>query len=45
VLELPLAPRCEAPCRSEAPATAPAADADTDREPDPRWAALSELEL
>jgi uncharacterized protein len=45
VLELPLAPRCEEPCRSVAPATRTTADADTDREPDPRWAALSELEL
>lgn len=40
LLELPLAPHCEPPC---APAFTPA---DDDDEPtDPRWAALSELEL
>jgi uncharacterized protein len=38
LLELPLAPRCEAPCGTEL------AGADGE-EPDPRWAALSELEL
>ncbi len=38
LLELPLAPHCAEPCE---PDVAP----DTDDAPDPRWAALSELEL
>lgn len=40
LLELPLAPHCETPCE-------PAGGADAEAEPpsDPRWAALSELEL
>jgi uncharacterized protein len=38
LLELPLAPRCETPC-------APDVEIDTEAAPDPRWAALSELEL
>jgi DUF177 domain-containing protein len=39
LLELPLAPHCEEPCE-------PAATVDDGDEPvDPRWAALSELEL
>ena len=39
LLELPLSPRCDEPCADLAPG------ADDDAEPDPRWAALSELEL
>ncbi|MBM3672773.1 MAG: DUF177 domain-containing protein [Actinobacteria bacterium] len=39
LLELPLAPHCEPPCE---PAFSPPADDDVT---DPRWAALSELEL
>jgi uncharacterized protein len=38
LLELPLAPRCEIPC-------APDVVLDTETPPDPRWSALSELEL
>jgi len=38
LLELPLAPRCERPC-------APDVVVDTEAPPDPRWSALSELEL
>lgn len=38
LLELPLAPRCDVPC-------APDVVVDTEALPDPRWAALSELEL
>jgi uncharacterized protein len=38
LLELPLAPHCAEPCEPELPT-------DTDDTPDPRWAALSELEL
>jgi DUF177 domain-containing protein len=45
VLELPLAPHCEEPCRADAAGDAGDHDPDRDREPDPRWAALSELEL
>jgi uncharacterized protein len=40
LLELPLAPHCEPPC-----APPGADDAAADDEVDPRWAALSELEL
>ena len=40
LLELPLAPHCEPPCT-----VAGLTDADDDEAPDPRWAALSELEL
>ena len=40
MLELPLAPHCEPPC-----APPGADDAAADDEVDPRWAALSELEL
>lgn len=44
LLELPLAPHCPEPCRAEADPGAPA-DVPTDAPPDPRWAALSELEI
>jgi uncharacterized protein len=43
LLELPLAPHCAEPCRPE---TDPAADDDpADTPSDPRWAALSELDI
>lgn len=38
LLELPLAPHCEEAC-------APDLVGDADNEPDPRWAALADLEL
>jgi len=44
LLELPLAPRCEAPCRADA-AEVLAADEPSLTVTDPRWAALSELEM
>ncbi len=44
LLELPLAPHCEEPCRPEADPAAPSDDS-TDTPSDPRWAALSELEI
>jgi len=40
LLELPLAPHCEPPCQ-----VVGLDDADDEGSPDPRWAALSELEL
>ena len=40
LLELPLAPVCDPPCRPVG-----LGDAETSRDVDPRWAALSELEL
>ena len=49
LLELPLAPHCDEPCRADVDTGA--ADTDTDTEDptdapsDPRWAALSELEI
>ncbi|MFM8305230.1 MAG: YceD family protein [Actinomycetota bacterium] len=43
LLELPLAPHCDEPCRPEADPQA--ADEISDAPPDPRWAALSELEI
>ncbi len=47
LLELPLAPHCDEPCRPDADTGAPAAETDdsTDAPSDPRWAALSELEI
>lgn len=44
LLELPLAPRCAEPCRAEADPAEPTDDS-TDAPSDPRWAALSELEI
>jgi len=44
LLELPLAPHCPTPCVSDASETETNASAATDP-PDPRWAALSELEI
>jgi uncharacterized protein len=41
LLDLPLAPHCEDPCEPARPLSA----ADDDAPIDPRWAALSELEL
>jgi uncharacterized protein len=51
LLELPLAPHCDAPCRPAAVSpgaalsVAPEAKPDTGESGDPRWAALSELDL
>jgi uncharacterized protein len=51
LLELPLAPHCDAPCRPAvvspgvALSVAPEAKPDTGESGDPRWAALSELDL
>jgi uncharacterized protein len=46
LLELPLAPQCEEPCLAEADLGAPTDDDDPDDAPaDPRWAALSDLEI
>jgi uncharacterized protein len=47
LLELPLAPHCDEPCRPETDPGAMAGDPDesTDAPSDPRWAALSELEI
>ena len=46
LLELPLAPHCEEPCLAEADPSAPTDDDDSgDAPPDPRWAALSDLEI
>ncbi|MBM3659217.1 MAG: DUF177 domain-containing protein [Actinobacteria bacterium] len=44
LLELPLAPHCAEPCRAEADPGA-TEEAPTDTPSDPRWAALSELEI
>ena len=44
LLELPLAPHCDEPCHAEADPAASAAEP-TDAPSDPRWAALSELEI
>jgi uncharacterized protein len=44
LLELPLAPHCAEPCLAEADPGVVADDA-ADTPPDPRWAALSELEI
>ena len=43
LLDLPLAPHCAAPCVPDAPESD--SDADTSEPADPRWAALSELEI
>lgn len=45
LLELPLAPHCAEPCRAEADLGADADATTTDTPSDPRWAALSELEI
>jgi uncharacterized protein len=44
LLELPLAPHCATPCVSDADEPDAGPPSDTGR-PDPRWAALSELEI
>lgn len=44
LLELPLAPHCAEPCHAEADPGAPDEEP-TDAPSDPRWAALSELEI
>jgi uncharacterized protein len=44
LLELPLAPHCAAPCAPDAPASDAEPPPSTERL-DPRWAALSELEI
>jgi uncharacterized protein len=45
LLELPLAPHCAEPCLAEADPGAPADNASIDTPSDPRWAALSDLEI
>jgi uncharacterized protein len=45
LLELPLAPHCDEPCHPEADAAATDDDDPTDTPSDPRWAALSDLEI
>jgi DUF177 domain-containing protein len=46
VLELPLAPHCDPPCAPDPLAVPDPADGEhVDDPPDPRWAALAELEL
>ena len=44
LLELPLAPHCATPCASDTPGPETEAPSASDRT-DPRWAALSELEI
>lgn len=44
LLELPLAPHCATPCLAETDLGAPEDDS-TDASSDPRWAALSDLEI
>ncbi len=45
LLELPLAPHCDEPCHLDAVLGDAAADDSHDAPSDPRWAALSELEI
>ncbi|MFA5882870.1 MAG: DUF177 domain-containing protein [Acidimicrobiia bacterium] len=46
LLELPLAPHCDEPCRAEPDPSASTDDDDSrDAPTDPRWAALSDLEI
>ncbi len=44
LIELPLAPHCDTPCRAEVDLQA-TTEVPTDTPSDPRWAALSELEI
>jgi uncharacterized metal-binding protein YceD (DUF177 family) len=44
LLELPLAPSCVEPCHAE-PDPGATDDEPAETPPDPRWAALSELEI
>ncbi|GMU78242.1 MAG: metal-binding protein [Acidimicrobiia bacterium] len=45
LLELPLAPHCDEPCLTGGGADGGSADAAVEAAPDPRWAALAELEI